>query len=322
MRALVCEQLGPFDQLKVQDIAIPEPAKGQVRLKVAGCAMNFADTLVVQGLYQEKPQLPFVPGAEVSGVIDAVGEGVAGKKVGDRVFAFTQSGGYGEYLVTPAAMCIPIPDQVEDMAMMAAFPIAYGTAHTALKHRGRMKDGERVLINGAGSGTGLAAVEVAKALGGTVIALASTEEKRAKALAKGADHVVDASAEDWVAQVKALGGANLAYDVVGGEATRGLVSCLKPEGRLLVIGFASGKIPALPANLLLVKNISLVGSYFGGLSITNPMANALAIKELVAWLVEGRIAPEVSEQLSLEQVPDGLARLASRRVAGRLVVVP
>ena len=259
MRALVCETLGPVNSHRVQEIPDPVPGKRQVAVRVHACGVNFADTLIVQGKYQERPELPFVPGSEVAGEVIALGEGVKGIALGQRVMALTSVGGFAEIALAAADTLIPLPDGI-DFTDAAAFTVAYGTSHVALETRAQLKAGETLIINGASGGVGLTALETGKMMGATVIGLASTEEKRALVAERGADHVFDVADPDLRDKVKALGGADVGYDVVGGDAFNTMLRCMKFEGRLLTVGFASGEIPQVPANLLLVKNISWSGS--------------------------------------------------------------
>ena len=262
MRALVCETLGPIKSHSVKEIDDPTPGKGQVALRVKACGVNFADTLIVQGLYQEKPETPFVPGAEVAGEVLALGEGVKGVEIGQRVIALVSTGGFAEIALANAATLIPLPEGIA-FTDAAAFTIAYGTSHVALETRAQLKSGETLMINGASGGVGLTAVEIGKQMGATVIGLASTEAKRELVRSRGADHVFDVADPELRDKVKALGGADVGYDVIGGDAFNTMLRCMKFEGRLLTVGYASGDIPKVPANLLLVKNISVVGVYWG-----------------------------------------------------------
>ena len=321
MRALVCETLGPVTSHRVQEIPDPVPGKRQVAVRVHACGVNFADTLIVQGKYQERPELPFVPGSEVAGEVIALGEGVKGIALGQRVMALTSVGGFAEIALASADTLIPLPDGI-DFADAAAFTVAYGTSHVALETRAQLKAGETLIINGASGGVGLTALEIGKMMGATVIGLASTEEKRALVAERGADHVFVVADPELRDKVKALGGADVGYDVVGGEAFNTMLRCMKFEGRLLTVGFASGEIPQVPANLLLVKNISVVGVYWGSYARNNPSVLMKSLVQLTQWLKEGQLRPHVSAVYSLDEATKGLEALASRQSVGKVVIKP
>lgn len=321
MRALVCETLGPVNSHRVQEIPDPVPGKRQVAVRVHACGVNFADTLIVQGKYQERPELPFVPGSEVAGEVIALGEGVNGIALGQRVMALTSVGGFAEIALAAADTLIPLPDGI-DFTDAAAFTVAYGTSHVALETRAQLKAGETLIINGASGGVGLTALEIGKMMGATVIGLASTEEKRALVAERGADHVFDVADPELRDKVKALGGADVGYDVVGGDAFNTMLRCMKFEGRLLTVGFASGEIPQVPANLLLVKNISVVGVYWGSYARNNPSVLMKSLVQLTQWLKEGQLRPHVSAVYSLDEATKGLEALANRQSVGKVVIKP
>lgn len=321
MRALVCETLGPVNSHRVQEIPDPVPGKRQVAVRVHACGVNFADTLIVQGKYQERPELPFVPGSEVAGEVIALGEGVKGIALGQRVMALTSVGGFAEIALAAADTLIPLPDGI-DFTDAAAFTVAYGTSHVALETRAQLKAGETLIINGASGGVGLTALEIGKMMGATVIGLASTEEKRALVAERGADHVFDVADPELRDKVKALGGADVGYDVVGGNAFNTMLRCMKFEGRLLTVGFASGEIPQVPANLLLVKNISVVGVYWGSYARNNPSVLMKSLVQLTQWLKDGQLRPHVSAVYSLDEATKGLEALANRQSVGKVVIKP
>lgn len=321
MRALVCETLGPVNSHRVQETPDPVPGKRQVAVRVHACGVNFADTLIVQGKYQERPELPFVPGSEVAGEVIALGEGVKGIALGQRVMALTSVGGFAEIALAAADTLIPLPDGI-DFTDAAAFTVAYGTSHVALETRAQLKAGETLIINGASGGVGLTALEIGKMMGATVIGLASTEEKRALVAERGADHVFDVADPELRDKVKALGGADVGYDVVGGDAFNTMLRCMKFEGRLLTVGFASGEIPQVPANLLLVKNISVVGVYWGSYARNNPSVLMKSLVQLTQWLKEGQLRPHVSAVYSLDEATKGLEALANRQSVGKVVIKP
>ena len=321
MRALVCETLGPVNSHRVQEIPDPVPGKRQVAVRVHACGVNFADTLIVQGKYQERPELPFVPGSEVAGEVIALGEGVKGIALGQRVMALTSVGGFAEIALAAADTLIPLPDGI-DFTDAAAFTVAYGTSHVALETRAQLKAGETLISHGAAGGVGLTALESGKMMGATVIGLASTEEKRALVAERGADHVFDVADPDLRDKVKALGGADVGYDVVGGDAFNTMLRCMKFEGRLLTVGFASGEIPQVPANLLLVKNISVVGVYWGSYARNNPSVLMKSLVQLTQWLKEGQLRPHVSAVYSLDEATKGLEALVNRQSVGKVVIKP
>lgn len=321
MRALVCDTLGPVNSHQVREVPDPVPGKRQVAIRVHACGVNFADTLIVQGKYQERPDLPFIPGSEVAGEVIALGEGAKGIGLGQRVMALTSVGGFAEIALATTDTLIPLPDGIE-FVDAAAFTVAYGTSHVALETRARLKAGETLLINGASGGVGLTALEIGKMMGAKVIGLASTEEKRTLVADRGADHVFDSADPELRDKIKALGGADVGYDVVGGEAFNTMLRCMKFEGRLLSVGFASGEIPQAPANLLLVKNISVVGVYWGSYARHNPGVLMKSLMQLTQWLKEGKLRPHVSAIYALGDATQGLEALANRQSIGKVVIRP
>ncbi|HYE49509.1 MAG TPA: NADPH:quinone oxidoreductase family protein [Azospirillaceae bacterium] len=319
MKAVVCADWGPAESLTVQDVPSPPLGAGQVRVAVHACGVNFADTLMIQGKYQVRPERPFSPGIEIAGEIMEVGEGVAHLKPGQRVIGLAGLGGFAEEVVTPAATVLPMPPGM-DFVTGAGFPVVYGTSHLALAHRGRLKAGETLLVFGAAGGVGLAAVEIGKKMGARVIACASTAEKLEIARAHGADEVIDYSTEDVVARVKALGGADVVYDPVGGSSFEAALKVTKFEGRILVIGFASGTIPQIPANILLVKNIEAIGVLWGNYTQLAPKILQGSLAQLLGWYAEGALKPHVSETFPLERTADALNALSGRKSTGKVVV--
>lgn len=303
----------------LQQIADPVPVRGQVRVRIAACGLNFADLLMIEGRYQERPRPPFTLGMEVAGVIDAVGPETPAPPVGTRVMVFGTTGGLAEYGCYPAASCIPLPDQVSFDAA-AAFQIAYGTSHMALGHRAHLRPGETLLVSGAAGGVGLTAVEIGKQMGARVIALARGEAKLAVAHAAGADVLIDSESADLAAQLKALGGIDVAYETIGGEMFSACMKAMRPEGRLLVIGFAGGSVPQIPANHLLVKNLSVIGLYWGGYLSFRPDLLNQSLATLLGWLTEGRLKPHISHLLPLTQADQALALLKARKSTGKVVV--
>ena len=320
MRAVICGQWGELDDLRIQEVARAPLGAGQVRLEVHAAGVNFADLLIVRGEYQTKPGFPFSPGMEAAGVITEVGDDVADLDVGDRVLAFLDYGGYAEEAVVNARDVTRLPDPME-FTTGASFPVVYATSHLALRHRARLQPGEVLLVHGASGGVGLTAVEVGKAMGATVIATASSAEKLAVAAEHGADHLVNYAEEDIRERVVALtGGADVVYDPVGGDAFTASLRCINPGGRLLVIGFASGTVPQIPANHLLVKDASALGFSLGQMRKHQPDAVRAAMRELLGWCADGRLRPHVSRVLPFEEFQDAMRLLRDRRSTGKVVL--
>ncbi|ASM73303.1 MULTISPECIES: NADPH:quinone oxidoreductase family protein [Roseobacteraceae] len=317
MRAMQVTALGA--PLELHDIALPEPAAGEVRVRVLACGLNFADTLVQIGKYQEKFDLPVTPGMELCGVIDALGEGVRGLGIGQRVAANPGHGGLADYAVVPASACVPISDDMPD-ADAAAFLVAYASSHMALDHRAHLQAGERLLVLGASGGVGLTAVELGKLMGAEVIACARGAEKLEIARAAGADHLIDSDSDDLREAVLALGGADVVYDPIGGDLFTAALRACNPEARILPIGFASGTVPQIPANILLVKNLTVIGFYVGGYKRFAPDVLTRSFARLIAWYNAGQLRPHVSNVLSLEQANDGLDLLRRRQATGKVVI--
>lgn len=324
MKAIHCVEWGGPERLKLVELPLPEPAAGEVRIRVAAAGVNFPDTLIIQKKYQVQPPLPFVPGTEVAGTVDAVGDGVTGLKAGDRVIAFVGLGGFAEYVCAAQALVSPLPPNV-DMAVAAAFTLTYATSQHALVERGQLKSGETLLVLGAGGGVGLAAVELGKLAGARVIAAASSAEKLDAARRLGADEGVDYSSTDLREAVKSITagrGVDVVYDPVGGVHTAAALRSLAWRGRLLVIGFASGEIAQIPANLLLLKEVAAVGVYWGEFAKRDPAGNRRLLAQLFGWLAEGRLRPMVSKTFPLAETAQALLDLAQRRAVGKLVIQP
>jgi len=318
MRAYRMEH--PGGPARLCDQPIPEPGPGQIRLEIRACGLNFADLLMQKGSYQDTPDIPFTLGMEVAGIVDAVGDGVSAPKPGDRVAVYAGQGGLAEYGVFDAGRAVRIPDEMPfDHA--AAFQIAYGTSHMALDHRARLQPGETLLVTGAAGGVGLTAVEIGKLMGASVIAQARGADKLEVARAAGADHLIDAS-EDLRARVLELGGADVVYDAVGGDTFKAAFRACNPEARLLPIGFAGGEVPQIPANHLLVKNLTVIGFYIGGYLKFRPEAVADSLRTLLDWYRQGRLEPHVSNLLPLERVEEGMTLLRERRATGKVVITP
>jgi NADPH2:quinone reductase len=305
--------------LVMDEIPAPEPGPGEVRLRVEACGVNFADTLMVQGRYQETPEPPFAPGLEMCGIVEAVGEGVS-LAPGARVAA-AGIGGFAEAAVVPAAACAPAPEGMSP-EVAAAFQVAYGTSHLALDHRAGLKAGERLLVTGAAGGVGLTAVEIGKLMGAEVVACARGAERLEVARRAGADHLIDAEAEDIRERCLALGGLDVVYGAVGGEQWTAALRACRPEARLLPIGFASGEVPQIPANILLVKNLTVIGLYWGAYRKFNPQALQESLSQLMRWWEAGRLAPHVSHVLPLEEANEALRLLRDREATGKVVIRP
>ena len=306
---------------KLSDVAEPVPGPGEVLIDIAACGLNFADLLMAKGTYQDTPAPPFVLGMEVCGTVAAHGPEVSAPPIGTRVAVFGGQGGLAERGVFPAARCIAVPDTMP-AEVAAGFMVAYGTSHLALTRRAKLRAGETLLVLGAAGGVGLTAVEIGHVLGARVIAVARGAEKCAVARAAGADHVLDSETDDVKAAVKALGGADVVYDPVGGEMFAAALGACNREARILVIGFASGAVPPVPANILLVKNVDVIGFYWGGYLAFAPEVVAESLAELMAWHAGGRIHPHVSHVLPLAEAQQGLDLLAHRAATGKVVITP
>ncbi len=317
MRAM---QVTAYDEpLSMQELEMPMPEAGQVVVEVETCGLNFGDLLLIKGTYQEKPPLPFTLGMELAGTISAVGEGVSDLKVGQRVASYSGFGGLAEYATLPDDICVPIPDEM-DATDAAAFLIAYGTSHVALDYKAHLQPGERLLVLGASGGVGLTAVELGKLMGAEVIACARGAEKLEVCRAAGADHLIDSDTGDIREIVKSLGGADVVYDPVGGDQFKAALRACNPEARLIPLGFASGDVPQIPANILLVKNLTVLGLYWGGYARLRPSVLTDSFKALFGWYVEGKLKPHVSNVLPLDQANEALDLLRTRKATGKVVV--
>jgi len=301
----------------------PEPAPGEVRIRIIACGLNFADLLQIDGRYQERATPPFTLGMEVAGIVDATGPGVVGPVPGCRVAVLATHGGLAEYVCAPADRCLRLPDHMGYEAA-AAFQIAYATSHVALHRRAALKAGETLLVTGAAGGVGLTAVELGKLMGARVIAVARGVEKLAVAQKAGADHLIDSdlvnAPDDLKAALKALGGVDVAYETIGGDMFNAALGAMRPEGRLLTIGFAGGTVPQIPANILLVKNISVIGFYVGGYAGFAPGVMTDSIAALLDLCAKGRLHPHASHVLPLSRAAEALDLLRARRSTGKVVV--
>lgn len=323
MHAWLCENPTGFDALAWKALPTPEPGAGEVLVEIRAASLNFPDLLIVQNKYQVKPPLPFVPGAEYAGVVRAVGSGVAHLKVGQAIACLSGTGGFATHTLAPAALCMPLPDGFP-FTDAAAFIMTYATSHHALADRAQLKAGETVLVLGAAGGVGTSAIQIAKALGARVIAAASSDEKCALCRSIGADDTLNYTAQDLREAVKALTGGkgpDVVYDPVGGELAEPAFRSIAWRGRYLVVGFAGGAIPALPLNLTLLKGASIVGVFWGGFAKREPQAHAAALAELARWYAEGKIKPVIDRTMPMAELKAAYARMGSRGVMGKLVMV-
>ncbi|MES2106797.1 MAG: NADPH:quinone oxidoreductase family protein [Pseudomonadota bacterium] len=324
MKAIVCKAWGLPDTLVVEDLPDVVPGPGQVAIDVKAAGVNFPDVLIIQNKYQFKPELPFTPGSELSGVVRAVGEGVSNAKPGDRVIAFIGHGAFAQQVVVPAQAIMPVPPGM-DFDTAAAITLTYGTSHHAVVDRAQLKAGETMLVLGAAGGVGLAAIEIGKALGARVIAAASSDEKLAICKDHGADVTINYSTADLREAIKAATdgkGPDVIYDPVGGVYAEPAFRSIGWRGRYLVVGFANGEIPKLPLNLTLLKGASLVGVFWGEFAKREPKANLAAMRELMGWLAEGKIRPHISGRYALADTAIALNDIAARKVTGKVVIQP
>ena len=324
MKAVLCRELGPADKLVIDDVADPKAGQGQIVVDVKAAGLNFPDTLIIQGKYQVQPDLPFTPGGEGAGIISEVGEGVKHLKVGDKVIFMAQTGAFAEKAVVQAITAIPMPEGLS-FEMAAGITLTYGTSYHALKQRAELKPGETVLVLGAAGGVGIATVELAKAMGATVIAAASTDDKLAFCKASGADELINYTTEDMKTRIKEITGGkgvDVIYDPVGGDYTETAFRCMAPGGRLLVIGFAAGDIPKVPINLCLLKQASLVGVFWGAWVAKNPGDQMQNMKEIMGMVAEGKVRAAVNDVFPLEDVEAAYACLTERRAKGKVILTP
>ncbi|CAI8941505.1 NADPH:quinone reductase [Pseudomonas sp. IT-P12] len=322
MKAVLCKAFGPAESLVLEDVASPVAKKNEILLDVHAAAVNFPDTLIIEGKYQFKPPFPFSPGGEAAGVVSAVGEKISHLKIGDRVMALTGWGSFAEQVAVPGYNVLPIPPAM-DFNTAAGFSMTYGTSMHALKQRGNLQPGETLLVLGASGGVGLAAVEIGKAMGARVIAAASSAEKLAIAKAAGADELINYSETSLKDEIKRLTdgqGADVIYDPVGGDLFDQAVRAIAWNGRLLVVGFASGRIPELPVNLALLKGAAVVGVFWGSFAQRQPQDNAANFQQLFAWYAEGKLKPLVSQVYPLSDTAQAINDLGQRKAVGKVVV--
>lgn len=324
MKAIVCNEFGPIESLEYKEVPDPSAGKGQVVVKVDAAGVNFPDGLLVQGLYQMKPDRPFIPGNEVAGTISAVGEGVKGWREGQRVIALCMLGGYAEKVVVPATHVLPLPDPIPSEEA-AALVTAHATAHHALKQRANIQPGETLVVTGAAGGTGLAAVQIGKQMGAKVIAVCSTAEKLQTAKENGADVLINYTEQDLKKAIKQATdgkGADVVYECVGGDTFHVCSRSMAWNGRLLVIGFAGGEIPKFPVNLSLVKGYSVVGVFWGSFTQHQPQDFAANMQELLGWYLQGKVKVIVDEALALGDATTALNKVMGRQVRGKMVLTP
>jgi len=322
MHAWLCENPTGVEALQWKELPTPEPKAGEVRVAIKAASLNFPDLLIVQNKYQMKPPLPFVPGSEYAGVVEAVGADVSQLKPGDAVAAFGGTGGFATHAIVPAALVMPLPPgfAFDDAA---AFILTYATTHHALLDRAAMKPGETLLVLGAAGGVGTAAIQIGKIAGARVIAAASSDEKLALCREIGADDTINYSTGNIRDALKRLTngkGPDVVYDPVGGDLAEPVFRSIAWRGRYLVIGFAQGPIPALPLNLALLKGASIVGVFWGDFARREPKANARALAELATWYAQGKVKPVIDRRLPMPELPKAYALMGTRKVRGKLVM--
>ncbi len=322
MKAIVCEQYGLPSTLVYKEVEAQAPKEKEVVVQVKACSVNFPDTLIIQGLYQFKPELPFTPGSDIAGVVKEVGAGIKHLKVGDEVFGFVLNGGYAEEVIADGKNVFPKPPNM-DFPIAASFLLAYGTSYHALKDRAKIKEGETLLVLGASGGVGLAAVELGKLMGAKVIAAASTNEKLALCKEYGADETINYTEEDLKKRVKELTdgkGADVVYDPVGGNYSEAALRATAWEGRFLVVGFAAGDIPKIPLNLALLKGCQIVGVFWGSFATRSPKVNFQNTMELMQWYGQGKLKPHIHAIYPLVKAPEALKEMMNRKVRGKIII--
>ena len=324
MKAIMCREHGDLSVLKLEEIPDPVAGPGQALVRIRACGINFADSIMAAGRYQNQPELPFIPGSEIAGDIVALGDGAGDFSVGDRVMGLPGRGGYAELVAVNVNRLTRLPDGLS-YEQAASFAVTYGTSHIALGHRARLKPGETLLVHGAAGGVGLTAVELGKIMGARVIATAGGPDKLDIARAAGADEAIDYLAEDIRDRVKALTGgrgADVVYDPVGGDVFDASLRCVAFEGRILIIGFAGGRVPQIPANHVMVKNVDIIGVNRPAYDVLAPDVARRSQEELLRWLAEGRIKPLVSKTFPLERAVEGLESVVTRKSTGKVVITP
>ena len=323
MHAWLCENPTGIDALEWKELPTPAPKAGEVLIEIKAASLNFPDLLIVQNKYQMKPALPFVPGSEYAGVVREVGEGVTQLKVGQSVACLSGTGGFATHTIAPAALCMPLPDGFSHVDA-AAFIMIYATSYHALVDRAQLKAGETLLVLGAAGGVGTSAIQIAKKVGATVIAAASTDEKCELCRAIGADATINYTKENLRDAIKAATGGkgpDVIYDPVGGDFAEPAFRSIAWRGRYLVVGFASGPIPALPLNLALLKGASIVGVFWGDFARREPKPNAAMMQELAQWYAQGKIKPVIDRTMPMAELKAAYTHMGSRGVKGKLVMV-
>ncbi|MEN3975252.1 NADPH:quinone oxidoreductase family protein [Emcibacter sp. SYSU 3D8] len=324
MRAIICREHGDLSVLKLEDVPDPVAGPGQALVRIRACGINFADSIMAAGKYQNQPELPFIPGSEIAGDVVALGEGAAGCSVGDRVMGLPGRGGYAELVAVNVNRLTRLPEHLA-YEQAASFAVTYGTSHVALAHRARLKPGETLLVHGAAGGVGLTAVELGRIMGARIIATAGGPDKLEIARAAGAHETIDYLAEDIRERVKALTGgrgADVVYDPVGGDVFDASLRCVAFEGRILVIGFAGGRVQQIPANHVMVKNVDIIGVNRPAYDSFAPDVSRASQEELLGWLAAGKIRPLVSRTFPLEQAVEGLKSVVTRKSTGKVVISP
>lgn len=324
MKALLCKRHGPPEALEIDNLPDPTPGDWDVVIEVHGAAVNFPDTLIIQNLYQFKPDLPFSPGGECAGIVKAKGSKVGHLNIGDRVLAFTGWGGFAEQAVADSRAVVPMPEGL-DFVTASAFVMTYATSYHALADRAAIQSGETLLVLGASGGVGIAAIEIGKALGARVIAAASTAEKLKVCQEHGADDVINYVEEDLKTRIRELTdgkGADVIYDPVGGAFSEAALRAIAWRGRFLVIGFANGEIPKIPLNLALLKGCNINGVFWGDYAKREPMNNMKDLRTLFGWLQAGKLRPHIAGTYSLTEAPKAIRALMDRQVSGKLVITP
>jgi NADPH2:quinone reductase len=322
MKAIICSQYGLPNTLEYKEVENPKPKKGELLISIKACSVNFPDTLIIQGLYQFRPEPPFSPGSDFAGVVEEVGEGVSHFKVGDEVVGFNPYGGFAEKVTAPANVCFPKPKGM-NMVNASAFLMAYGTSYYALKDRGQVKEGDTVLVLGASGGVGITAVELAKLMGAKVIAAASTDEKLELCKQFGADEVINYSTENLKERAKELThgkGVDIIYDPVGGDYSEQAFRAIAWKGKHLVVGFANGMIPKIPLNLPLLKGANVTGVFWGAFTQKEPKKSMQNVTELVTWYLTGKLKPHIDATYSLQDAPKALEAIMNRKVKGKVVI--
>jgi len=322
MKAIICSKYGLPNTLEYKEVDDPQPKKGEILISIKACSVNFPDTLIIQGLYQFRPEPPFSPGSDFAGVVEKLGEGVTHFKVGDEVVGFNPYGGFAEKVTAPANVCFPKPKGMS-MVNASAFLMAYGTSYHALKDRGQVQEGDTVLVLGASGGVGITAVELAKLMGAKVIAAASTDEKLELCKQFGADEVINYATENLKERAKELTdgkGVDVIYDPVGGNYSEQAFRAIAWKGRHLVVGFANGKIPKIPLNLPLLKGADVTGVFWGAFTQREAKNSLQNVTDLVTWYLTGKLKPHIDATYSLQDAPKALEAIMNRKVKGKVVI--